>query len=270
MATTTTEDVRVLFNRKAGAMELKYLPNGKLTSRLNRFMERLGEVSPPPGRVLDLGCGTGDLAAALSRQGYQVTACDIAEKMIEMARAVHMGAAVEWASLKPDWKALPFGEGSFRSVAASSVFEYLVDVEPVVAEISRVLQPGGVLLLTVPNPCNLLRKVEGRLRPKVSKRGLTRLMRRVLRIDSYARYLQLSRNRFTGERWQSVLSSAYLAPIDPRDFSSEAWQAQARFPLLLLAVRKAGARVLGRSAGFQPALCRQDGGTTIKKTTTHQ
>src|SRR5437773_265609 len=227
MATATTEDARVLFNRKAGAWHAKYLPNGKLTSRLNRFMERLSEVSPPPGRVLDLGCGTGDLAAALSRRGYQVTACDIAEKMIDIARAVHMGAAVEWASLKPDWKALPFGEGSFRSVVASSVFEYLVDVESVVAEISRVLQPGGVLLLNVPNPCNLLRKVEARLRSRVSKHGLAGLLRRVQRIDSYVSYLQLSRNRFTGDRWQSVLSSAHLAPIDPRDFSFEAWQAEA-------------------------------------------
>ena len=234
-----------MFNRKAEAWHAKYLPNGKLTSRLNRFMERLSEVSPPPGRVLDLGCGTGDLAAGLSRRGYQVTACDIAEKMIEMARAVHMGAAVEWATLKPDWKALPFGEGSFRSVVASSIFEYLVEVEPVVEEISRVLQPGGVLLMTVPNPCNLLRRVEARLRPIISKHGLARLLRRVQRLDSYASYLQLSRNRSTGEQWQSVLSSAHLAPVDPRDFSSEAWQAQARTPLLLLVARKAEPQAFG-------------------------
>ena len=52
---------------------------------------------------------------------------------------------------------------SFDGIVASSVFEYLDDVPRVAAELSRVLRPEGVLLLTVPNPCNFMRKLEARL-----------------------------------------------------------------------------------------------------------
>ena len=80
--TPSADEVRIYFNHKAGSWRHKYYSTGKLRYRLERFTARVAELALRPGRILDLGCGTGDLAAAIHHMGYQVTACDIAEEMI--------------------------------------------------------------------------------------------------------------------------------------------------------------------------------------------
>ena len=206
---------------------------------MEQFVSQLSRLCLPEDNILDLGCGTGELAVAIDEMGYQITACDIAEEMIDIARINHAKTGVKWICLEPDWKALPFEDGSFGGVVASSVFEYLIDVERVAAELSRVLQPGGILLLTVPNPLNLLRMLEAWLQPLGSIYRLSSLFHRIERIDSYTTYLQLSRNRFGGARWESLLTSAHLLALSNRDFSRQAWRDQANAPLILLAVKKA-------------------------------
>jgi len=82
----TANEVRTLFNHKAACWQSKYGQTGSLNSRLERFRVRLSELCPPPDRVLDFGCGTGEMATAIEGIGYRVAACDIAERMIEVAR----------------------------------------------------------------------------------------------------------------------------------------------------------------------------------------
>jgi hypothetical protein len=94
------------------------------------------------------------------------------------------------------------------------------------------------LLLTVPNPCNWVRKLEAWLQWMPLVQQLSSALRRVQRIDSYAAYLRLSRNRFEAQGWQSVLNAAHFAALDERDFTQEAWRHQARAPLVLLAVKR--------------------------------
>ena len=248
-------DVRTLFNHKARGWRSKYVPHGKLHSRVEQFTARLAELCPAPARILDLGCGTGEIAAALSQMGYPVTACDFAEEMMAVARRNYARTPVDWVGLEPEWKALPFADASFDGIVVSSVFEYLDDVPRVAAELSRVLRPEGVLLLTVPNPCNSVRKLEGRLRSMRMVQQVSSALGRVQRIGSYAAYLRLSRNRFAAQGWQSVLSAAHFAPLDQRDFSPEAWRRQARAPLVLLAVKRVA---VGDNGQFdaEETLCR--------------
>jgi len=248
-------DVRTLFNHEARGWRSKYVANGKLHSRVEQFTARLAELCPAPARILDMGCGTGEIAAALSQMGYQVTACDFAEEMMAVARRNYARTPVDWVGLEPEWKALPFADGSFDGMVASSVFEYLDDVPRVAAELSRVLRPEGVLLPTVPNPYNSVRKLEGRLQSMRLIQQISSALHRVQRIDSYAAYLRLSRNRFAAQGWQSVLSAAHFAPLDQRDFSPAAWRHQARAPLVLLAVKRVA---VGGNGQFDAdeALCR--------------
>ena len=240
-ATPIARDVQGLFNRKAASWQSKYGPNGKLRARVQQFIVRLSELSPPPRKVLDFGCGTGDIAAAIGRIGYQVTACDVAEKMLEVARATHAGTAVEWVDLEPDRVILPFEDGSFDAAVASSVFEYLDDVPQVAKELSRVLRPQGILLLTVPNPFNLVRRIEGLLQATVSKRPLPSVLDKLRRVHSYVAYLRLSRNRFAGQWWRTVLGTAHFAALAEADFSDDGWRRQAEARLILLAVKRAPA-----------------------------
>lgn len=237
----TVNEVRALFNLKAGCWQSKYGLKGKLNSRLERFMTRLSELAPPPARILDFGCGTGDMAAAMEGMGYRVAACDIAERMIGAARGAHTGTGVKWVCVNPNWRVLPFADGSFDGIVASSVFEYLEDVQHVATELSRVSRPGGILLLSVPNPFSFARKLEGLLLSTVTNHWFSSLFHRVQPIDSYATYLRLSRNRFGGDWWQSLLSSAHFAALDERDFSKDTWRRQAKAPLILLAAKRAAA-----------------------------
>jgi SAM-dependent methyltransferase len=120
----------------------------------------------------------------------------------------------------------------------SSVFEYLSDVPGVAAELARVLRPSGILLLSVPNPYNHVRRMERWLSQAARDPGLTACLERIPRVRSYATYLRLSRNRWDGERWQSALRAAQFSAININDFSEAAWRAQAGAPLVFLSVKK--------------------------------
>ncbi|HVC96360.1 MAG TPA: class I SAM-dependent methyltransferase [Pirellulales bacterium] len=99
--------------------------------------------------LLDLGCGTGEFAAfALERgaDGRVVDAgIDLSECRLRRARerAAHALLA------RADAAALPFANGSFSSVLAVSVCEHLGDPAAVLAEVRRVLRPGGKFIATI-------------------------------------------------------------------------------------------------------------------------
>ena len=94
----------------------------------------------PPGRVLDLGCGTGHALAELGDResvGVDVDALSLAGQ--------------PRATVAADMRALPFTDGEFASVVCSHAIEHVPDPERVVAEAARVLAPGGVAVFVTPN-----------------------------------------------------------------------------------------------------------------------
>jgi ubiquinone/menaquinone biosynthesis C-methylase UbiE len=198
------DDVRALFNEKAAEWQRKYAPGGPLVRRLTQFESALAAHVTQGGHVLDLGCGTGNLAAHLSRT-YAVQAVDIAERMLSVARVHFARAAVRWHLLDPAWTRLPLVEGSVDAVVSSSVFEYLPEVSAVLAECHRLLRPGGWLIVTVPNPRTPVRRFEA------SVRRLARVVPGGLlspRLRGYRRYLELSRNRWPLAQWRALFDAA--------------------------------------------------------------
>ncbi len=208
MNRSDVENVRKLFDAKAETWTQEYAPGGTLEPRLQRFGRPHSMLLTPPARVLDFGCGTGDLARYLAAQGYTPTGCDIAPAMIDRAR--ELGPGIEWVSLSPYWTALPFEAASFNAVAASSVLEYLDDPDGVLRELSRVLAPGGVLLVTVPDPRHPIRKVEFIARFALSVGPLAGIARQIPLVSRYASFLRLSKNRYECEEWLLLLGSAGL------------------------------------------------------------
>lgn len=101
-------------------------------------------------RILDAGCGAGPLAAALRDRGAHVTGVDASAGMLALARRRLGGDAdLRLADLSDP---LPFADGAFDDVVASLVLHYLEDWGPTLAEVRRVLRPGGRLIASVHHP----------------------------------------------------------------------------------------------------------------------
>jgi SAM-dependent methyltransferase len=90
-------------------------------------------------RVLDVGCGLGDLAAAAAARGALATGTDLAEGMLDAARRRHPQLELVLA----DGEALPFEDGSFDATLAAFVINHMPDAEGGAAELVRVTRPGG-------------------------------------------------------------------------------------------------------------------------------
>ncbi|WP_431046922.1 class I SAM-dependent methyltransferase [Streptomyces sp. P1-3] len=101
-------------------------------------------------RILDVGCGAGPLLAALRERGAIVTGVDSSTKMLELARRrLGDSTALHPADLS---SSLPFPDGAFDDVIVCLVLHYLEDWKAPLAELRRVLAPGGRLIVAVNHP----------------------------------------------------------------------------------------------------------------------
>ena len=112
------------------------------------IMELAGDVT---GRtILDAGCGSGPLAVSLRDRGARITGFDSSPAMVALARQ-RLGP--ESTVLVADLAGpLPFDAESFDDVVASLVLHYLEDWSGPLAELRRVLRPGGRLIVAVNHP----------------------------------------------------------------------------------------------------------------------
>lgn len=99
-------------------------------------------------RLLDVGAGEGQLARVAAAQGTQVVASDITWNQIEVAAARGGGPM----PIRSGAAQLPFADESFDAVLACLVFEHISDVDDAVAEVSRVLEPGGHFVFMLNHP----------------------------------------------------------------------------------------------------------------------
>jgi ubiquinone/menaquinone biosynthesis C-methylase UbiE len=99
------------------------------------------------GRVLDLGAGTGANFACFGHAARSVVALDPDPRMLAQARAKAGAAIPTIAIVTGTAEELPFAPGSFDSVVATLVFCTVADPCRALAEVVRVLRPGGVLLM---------------------------------------------------------------------------------------------------------------------------
>jgi SAM-dependent methyltransferase len=98
-------------------------------------------VEAAPRRILEVGCGWGELAEWLAREtGAEVVAADLSPRMVELARARGVDARLA------DVQALPFADGEFDVAVAAWMLYHVPDLERAIAELARVLRPGGRLV----------------------------------------------------------------------------------------------------------------------------
>jgi len=140
-------------NKKSAALDRSW-QNAITSGRTDRgnlqvnldFLEQTGLMSKGK-KALELGCGTGNLAAYLQSQGIAMTASDISKTAIEHARKIHPDVELRTHTAEE----LPYGNESFDIVMSFDVLEHVPNTARHLREVHRVLRNNGYYLFQTPN-----------------------------------------------------------------------------------------------------------------------
>ena len=155
----TTEDVRDFWERNPlCAHQIPHPPGSpeffahfdRLRNALEplSFLEQLLAPSRLRGKqVLDVGCGNGYILSLLARAQAITTGIDITPKAIQISQERFKAAGLDGRFLEANAEALPFPDSTFDCVFSLGVLHHTPDTEKAVAEIFRVLRPGGRLIM---------------------------------------------------------------------------------------------------------------------------
>ncbi|WP_410669349.1 class I SAM-dependent methyltransferase [Amycolatopsis sp. cmx-4-68] len=217
------------------------------TSLMNAYYERpatlalAGDVAGR--RILDAGCGSGPLFAALRERGAAVTGIDQSTEMLNRARR-RLGADADLrvADLADP---LPFPDAAFDDVVASLVLHYLRDWAPTLAEFRRVLKPGGRLIASVNHPFmnNLIHRQSGPRPDYFEQYTWTdefELHGQAARMTFWHKPLHAMTDAFTAAGFRiSVLSEPHPVP-EARELFPDDFDLLDTFPSFLFFVVEAG------------------------------
>lgn len=131
--------------------ELDSAPHVRWKTELTRTHPRVVAARA----VIDVGCGSGRVLAALRRPGVRLCGVEASADAAESLRA----RGIEGHSVDLETQPLPFGDGTFDVALCYDVLEHVFSPERLLAEIRRVLAPGGTALLCVPNTLNLFNRL---------------------------------------------------------------------------------------------------------------
>lgn len=159
MPTSLKEATRGLFTRdQIGTywndlyVDVKTCLDYHFTRRLRLAHELVCRGTDRSARVLDLGCGSGVLSELLVESGYKVDASDMSEDMLEFAgKKLERFDPSRYHLFRSECENLEAEDETYDVVACIGVFGYMDDVDAAIAQIYRVLKPGGRLVMSIRN-----------------------------------------------------------------------------------------------------------------------
>lgn len=151
----------------------------KFRQRRDVTVEHVLRLLPPGGRVLDLGCGAAPVLSELRRRGIQCTGLDLTADMLQHARERLRAMDLDDSDLhQGDCRHTPFPDAAFDIVVCLGVVSYVEHYDDVLAEIQRLLKPGGFAFISLRNRFNpilsdpirlsryIVKALSGRLEPE--------------------------------------------------------------------------------------------------------
>jgi ubiquinone/menaquinone biosynthesis C-methylase UbiE len=145
------DENRAIYEARAAQQyaEARPLPDPRIDRKFARIVELVRQQLPCEA-FLDAGCGDGRHLAALAPElPARRAGVDLSARILETARA-RVDADFRQASLE----SLPFEDGAFDLVLCSQVIEHVLDADRAIAELARVLRPGGTLVISTDNERN--------------------------------------------------------------------------------------------------------------------
>src|SRR5262245_26110540 len=164
--------------------------------------------------VLEVGCGPGVITTAIARKGFCVSAIDSVPEMVERTRAKAQQAGVDSQvdARVGSIGSLSFGDATFELVVVIGVSEWLVSLTQPLAEIFRVLRPGGHLIISADNNWPLIQILDPVVNPllKPVKGSIGKLLRfsglRTLQPRSHAYSLREFDNELSNSGFEKIAS----------------------------------------------------------------
>lgn len=188
-----THFVRCGYTDRFDPFRLSHLPRLRALYE-GLFNEFLGEA--PVDRLLDIGCGTGIYVEALAAHAHRLCALDASPEMTTVARAFCKERGLEHVHhIVGSAEVLPFADNTFDLVVALDTLHHVGSLEDVVAEVFRLLKPGGRFLVFEPNILNPLMWLAHAI-PREERLALGRNRPASLRAALEQRFITL--------RWQGV------------------------------------------------------------------
>lgn len=129
----------------AGMAEAYDASFGRLCGGAVPFLLDRVSAAQQGGSALDVGTGTGTVAAALAAEGFETLGADADPGMVERAASKHPTASFEVAALPH----LPFLTGRFGLTTANFVVNHVPDPRAAASELIRVTSPGGIVIVTI-------------------------------------------------------------------------------------------------------------------------
>jgi len=161
--------------------EAAYTRSPRFKERLAVWSELIQRYSKIGGRVLDVGCGPGLLASIAADRAAAVLAFDASLEMVGLAQARVRSAGRHNVRVLQGFIGDPqlLGDQRFDLVVCSSVLEYINQLGAGLDWLVGALDPGGVLLVSLPNGGSLYRKVEGVIHRWIGRPAYYRHVRHV-------------------------------------------------------------------------------------------
>ena len=110
-----------------------------------------------PGHLLEIGCGTGHWTDFFSEMGFQITATDVSDAMMSLAKEKQLSNVT---FMEADIRQLPFPDHHLEQIAVVTALEFCGNIKQAFAEMKRILKPGGWLIAGCLNADSTLGKIK--------------------------------------------------------------------------------------------------------------
>jgi 2-polyprenyl-3-methyl-5-hydroxy-6-metoxy-1,4-benzoquinol methylase len=148
MITEKQDNIKVFYESSDRYLEIC---ESRVESNFRNILDVIEQYVPKNARLLEFGCGTGNLAALVAKKGYQILGVDISDRFIAHAEKTYKANDKKLDFQVVGFGKLPFDDESFDCIYTCAVLEHCYHVDEIIMDFHRLLKRGGTLVIGTPN-----------------------------------------------------------------------------------------------------------------------